>query len=258
MTIHYMLIHCILIHYMLIHCILIHCILIHYMLIHCILIHYMLIHCIGELVDDPAVGGGAGHDGTGEWYAHDEVPPTVMSMLKCFFVEMWPVLVSTMGIMGHRLKGNQRTVDPLPSKSFGPTTHQQMGSGSLTHEFTLPVYHRDAAGPGNTPRMTMAAGQSVKGRRMVVPYHLYMLQGLCDDYLTPARTLHGDALVQSFLKECGDMCGENNQQSSSGDSGSSLLPSLMALPELLSGCRVEKRGGKIYHLPAAAAPRARL
>lgn len=184
----------------------------------------------GELLDEPAVGGGAGHNGTGAWYADDHVPPSVVAMLRSFFDEMWPVMVSTMRVMA-KYRGNASS--PLPSKSFSPTTTDQMGVGPLTHEFELPDYTGAARG---------APGGALRGRRMVVPYHLYMLQGLCDNYLAPARAACGDGALASFLRECGDPQG-----------GDGRTPSLMELPELLSRCRVVKRGGKIYRAPAAAA-----
>ena len=69
-----------------------------------------------------------------------------------------------------------------------------MGRGPLTHEFAIPNY---AAGGHTAP--------FIIGRRMVVPYQLYMLQQLCDDYL-PARETLGHAELVAFLCECGDAC----------------------------------------------------
>ena len=198
----------------------------------------------GALVDDPTVGGGAGHDGVGSWYADDAVPPGVTAMLRCFFAEMWPVLTSTMRVMDGYPRGS--SASPLPSKSFSPTAPDQMGAGPLTHEFTLPDYAGAARG---------APGGALRGRRMVVPYHCYMLQNLCDGYLAPARAACGESELAAFLRECGDP-----QQEGTGEEAGNArarrgqrqqhTPSLMELPELIARCRVVKRGGKIYRAPA--------
>ena len=100
---------------------------------------------------------------------------------------------------------------------------------------------------------------------MVVPYQLYMMQRLCDDYLLPAREVLGDTELASFLRECGDTCAPGasgtggatgsgaNAEGVGGSSSSGVrAPSLMQLPQLMSGCRVEKRGGHLYWAADAA------
>ena len=108
----------------------------------------------------------------------------------------------------------------------------------LTHEFQLPLYApAPARGGGGEPGGGGGGVVSVlKGRRMVVPYQIWMLQGLCGGTLGPAREAHGDAAIADFMRVCGDA-------PAAGPAGS---PSIMDLPGLLQDCRVEKRGGRIY------------
>lgn len=107
---------------------------------------------------------------------------------------------------------------PLPGKSFNASHPDQTGSGPLVHDFTLPF---DAAGkPG---------GAASRGRRMVVPHQVWMLQRL-----EGALPL-GDPRLAGLLRPL-----RGGEQ-------------LLGLPALLRDCRLLKRGGRLYPLRAAAA-----
>jgi hypothetical protein len=140
-----------------------------------------------------------------EWLTDDEVPPTVLPLLQCFVHEMWPVLKSTCRAVKRYVGG--RAGVPLPGKSFNAESFDQMGWGPLTHSFSLPF---DARGqPG-----------SCTDTRMVVPYHIWMLQRVEETVLMDEA-----GALPSFLRALQD--------------GSELLD----LPQLLDGCRVRKLRG---------------
>ena len=82
--------------------------------------------------------------------------------------------------------------------------------GPLTHEFTLPFGENGEVG-----------GLSM-GRRMVIPYQVWMLQRL-EDCMRPPVAVS----VLRMLERVG---------------GTEML----RLSELLDGCRLRKEGGKLY------------
>lgn len=165
----------------------------------------------------------------GDWLQLDVVPETILPLLQVFFDEFWPVLRSTCGVVTRYLR-EERAADnqaPLPGKSFGPSSFDQHRGGPLTHCFSLPF---DEVGrPG---------GRST-GRRLVIPYQIWMLQRIEEMSLR-----NGDAVPRlmpllSRLRDGVD---------------------LLHLPDLLDGCRVRKEGGRIYPNVSARRdpPRSRL
>ena len=159
----------------------------------------------GQLVGRPATSDG------GAWLEDDALPKTLLPVLGMFFDEMWPVLRDA----AHRLtdfiasdaheKGGE-----LPGKTFIATPGfeaLQTGDGPLTHEFTI---------------------QGVTGRRMVVPYQIWMLQR-----------------IEAVLSAC--TAGPEGRKAVEG-----LLDAfpggreLLELDALLAGCRVRKEGALLY------------
>ncbi len=154
----------------------------------------------GALVGRPANSDGA------DWLPDDTIPETLLPVVAVFFEEMWPVLVSAMERLtafiasdahepGGELPGKTFFADP----SFGDI---QTGDGPLTHEYSL---------------------GEVTGRRMVVPYQMWML-GRLHAVLEAAEC----AAVEAMLEE---------------------IPSaveLVNLGELLAGCRVVKKDARLY------------
>merc|ERR1712039_114520 len=99
----------------------------------------------------------------------------------------------------------------LPSKSFSPHSYDQSGFGPLIHDFTLPF---DKEGK---------LGGEVTGRRMVIPYQIWMLQRL-EGTLQCLDAASARAFLEQF------------------DGASDLT----SLPALLARCRVNKVGGTIF------------
>ena len=158
----------------------------------------------GELVGRPATSHG------GEWLADDGIPDTLVPLLAVFFEEMWPVLDSTIERTTAFIASEEHERGAeLPAYTFhaspGFEAHQQ--SGALSHRFTL---------------------GGVEEQRMVVPYHLWMLQRLADPLRASLDSDPGRTSVRELLES---------------------LPGGTALLELddrLSGCRVRKEGGRIF------------
>jgi glutathione S-transferase len=168
----------------------------------------------GELVPRPATSHG------GEWLADDAVPETLLAVLAVFFDEMWPVLASTLErVRSFVASGDHAPGDELPGKTFTPTPGfeaLQTGDGPLTHDFAI-------------------GGR--RGRRMVLPYHVWMLQRLAAALRGCRRTPAGDAAIEAMLGRL--------------DGGRALLD----LDAKLAGCRVRKQGGRIFSAsPAGAEP----
>ena len=141
------------------------------------------------------VGKIACSDG-GEWLANDTVPETLFPLLDVFFDEMWPCLQASVEALRQYLNSPRHSAGAeLPGKSFFATPGfeaLQRESGPLTHAFCL---------------------HSARGRRMVAPYHVWMLQRL----------------------EAG-----TNPETRIGRHG------IDSLSALLLGCRVRKQGGRIF------------
>merc|ERR1712008_75630 len=130
--------------------------------------------------------------------------------LQVFFIEFWPVLVSTCSVLTSYIQdGRQGAL--LPGKSFGPDSAAQHGNGRLTHTFSLPFGAKGK--PGGVSH----------GRRYVNPYHIWMLQRV-DAAMKESDT----EMLRAFLEQI--------------DNGIELFQ----LPALLRGCRVRKDGGLIY------------
>jgi len=153
----------------------------------------------GELIGRPATSDG------GAWLEDDVIADTLLPVLQVFFDEMWPVLVHSAEVLTQYIASDAHVRGgELPGKTFTATPgfiDEQTGEGALTHEFEL-------------------AG--VRGRRMVVPYQIWMLQR-----------------IESVLAAC--TAGEAGREAVAG-----LLshfergPELLELGKLLAGCRVRK------------------
>ena len=154
----------------------------------------------GELIGRPANSDGAA------WLPDDTVPESLLPVVAVFFEEMWPVLVSAIERLtafiasdahepGSELPGKTFFADP----SFGDI---QSGDGPLTHEYSL---------------------GGVRGRRMVVPYQVWMLCRL-EKVLARADRQPLETLLEKI------------------PNGASLL----GLGELLAGCRVVRQDARLY------------
>ena len=98
----------------------------------------------------------------------------------------------------------------LPGKSFFASPgfeEHQTGEGALTHEFRL---------------------GGVSGRRMVVPYQIWMLQRLEEAIARCAASVSGRKALEDLLGRF-----EGGQE-------------LLDVGVLLAGCRVRKQGGLLY------------
>lgn len=159
----------------------------------------------GELVGRPATSHG------GEWLPNDEIPDTLQPILGVFFNEMWPVLESTIERTTAFIESDAHTKgNELPAYTFhaSPGFEEAQGSdGPLNHEFEI---------------------GGVRERRMVVPYHLWMLQRIADVITTASETDGRRDALAGLIESVG------------GD------PGLLDLESRLAGCRVRKEGGRIF------------
>jgi glutathione S-transferase len=159
----------------------------------------------GSLVGKPATSHG------GAWLPDDEVPDSLLPVLQVFFDEMWPVLKTSMQTLTRYLKSDSHSdAVELPGKTFGagPGFQElQTGSGPLTHEFEL---------------------RGVRGRRMVLPYQIWMLQRLADVLHDCAGDANGKGRIDALLNRVnGGM-------------------ELWELDDRLSGCRVRREHNRIF------------
>ncbi|MCH2171946.1 glutathione S-transferase C-terminal domain-containing protein [Myxococcota bacterium] len=156
------------------------------------------------------VGRVANTDG-GEWLPDDAIPETLMPLLQVFFQEMWPVLSDASAVLGAYIASDAHRPDgELPGKTFTATPgfeEQQTGEGPLTHPFEI---------------------GGIRSRRMVVPYQIWMLQrlngALGRSLATPTGRSAVTGLVEPFER------GEE----------------LLAMDDLLAGCKVRKRGARLF------------
>ena len=159
----------------------------------------------GELV------GRVANSDEGAWLPGDELPEALLPVLGVFFEEMWPVLVDALDRLTAYVASDQHAPGgELPGKTFIATPGfeaLQTGDGALTHEFEI---------------------GGVKGRRMVVPYHAWML-GRLQAALAPCLDTPGGQ------KALGELLAEFPRG-----------PELLELPRLLAGCSVRKEGGLLY------------
>ncbi len=159
----------------------------------------------GELVARPATSHG------GQWMSDDTLPDTLLDVLNVFFREMWPVLESSLERVGAFVASGELGAErELPGKTFTPTPGfeaLQTGDGPLTHEFEI---------------------GGVRERRMVLPYHVWMLQRVSDALRACTASAAGRDAVQGMLSQL--------------DGGTALLD----LDQKLAGCRVRKIGGRLF------------
>ena len=159
----------------------------------------------GELISREAVSDGA------QWLPDDQVAASLLPVIGVFFEEMWPVLRSAAEKLSAYIASDAHSLgDELPGKTFTATPGfeaLQTGEGALTHSFEI---------------------QGVSGRRMVVPYQIWMLQRL-EGVLRQARaTSEGDQAIARFLAQWPNG------------------PQLLDLSEMLKTCRVKKKGARLY------------
>ena len=159
----------------------------------------------GELVGRPATRDG------GKWLPDDEVPASLDALIAVFFEEMWPMLLSTIerttafiASDAHEPRGE------LPGKTFTvdlPWYEHQTGDGALTHDFEI---------------------GGIKARRMVTPYHIWMLQRLAAVLETATASDTGRESVAAWL----------DRFPRGGE--------LLELDERLDGCRIRKEGARLF------------
>ncbi|MBW2389729.1 MAG: glutathione S-transferase C-terminal domain-containing protein, partial [Deltaproteobacteria bacterium] len=160
--------------------------------------------------DGNLVGRTATSD-AGQWLPDDEIPETLLPILEVFFEEMWPVLESSAAVLTRYIQSDaHKPGGELPGKTFTATPGfeaLQTDEGALTHSFAI---------------------GDVTGRRMVIPYQIWMLQRIEPVLAKAVATTSGResvaALIGRFTR------------------GSELL----RLGDLLKGCRVRKEGALLY------------
>ncbi len=159
------------------------------------------------------VGRPATSDG-GDWLADDAIPETLVPVLRVFFAEMWPVLASTARVVTAFIaSGAHGPGGELPGKTFFASPGfeaLQTGDGALTHEFAI---------------------GGVRGRRMVVPIQLWMLERVERVLASCTASAAGRSAVEAFLAGF-----EHGRE-------------LLALGALLAGCRVRKEGARLFSAP---------
>lgn len=161
----------------------------------------------GELVGRPANGDGA------EWLEGDRVADSLKPVIAVFFEEMWPVLCSSMAVLGAFIASDAHEPGgELPGKTFTATPgffEHQTGNGALTHAFEI---------------------GGVRGRRMVIPYQIWMLQRVAEAVSRSCADATSRGSLASFLAKF-----EHGEE-------------LLGLGDLLEGCRVRKRGALLYSI----------
>jgi glutathione S-transferase len=159
----------------------------------------------GELVGRPANSDGA------EWLPDDRVPETLLPLLGVFFEEMWPVLKTTVARLRAFIASDAHEPGgELPGKTFTVTPgfeEHQSGDGALTLDFEI---------------------GGAKGRRMVVPYQVWMLQR-----------------IEAALRAC-TLSDEGRESVTALLSGFPAGAELLELGARLEGCRVRKQGALLY------------
>ncbi len=162
----------------------------------------------GALVGRPATSDG------GAWLAGDAVPDTLTPVLAIFFEEMWPVLRDAAAVLSDFIASDAHEPGgELPGKSFTATPEflaLQTGSGPLTHDYRI-------------------GGAS--GRRMVIPYQMWMLQRVERVLAECTASAAGRAAIEGLL---------------AGFEGG---PELLELDRILAGCRTRKEGGRLFSIP---------
>lgn len=163
----------------------------------------------GELVGRPATSDG------GARLPDDAVPETLLPVLGIFFEEMWPVLRDATAVLTNFIASDAHEPGgELPGKSFTATPDflaLQTGDGPLTHDFQV---------------------GGVAGRRMVVPYQMWMLGRIERVLARCTRTADGRAAIEELLGRF--------------ERG----PELLELDRILEGCRLRKQGGRLFSVPS--------
>jgi hypothetical protein len=161
----------------------------------------------GELIGRPATSDG------GRWLPEDRVPESLDALIAVFFDEMWPMLASTMEKTRAFIASDAHEPGgELPAKTFfadPPWIAHQTGDGALTHEFEI---------------------GGVRARRMVTPYHVWMLQRLAAVVNDATANAAGRQSVTRWLDDF-PRGGE-----------------LLELDERLRGCRVRKEGARLFSI----------
>ena len=162
----------------------------------------------GALVGRPATSDG------GAWLPDDAIPDTLRPVLAIFFEEMWPVLRDAAAVLTAYIASDaHQPGGELPGKSFTATPEflaLQTGDGPLTHEFRI---------------------GGVSGRRMVIPYQIWMLGRIERVLAACTADAAGRAAVEALLAEF-----EGGRE-------------LLELDRLLAGCRIRKEGGRLFSVP---------
>jgi glutathione S-transferase len=161
----------------------------------------------GELVARPATSDG------GEWLPDDTIAASLEPVLSVFFEEMWPVLKSAIDVLcAFVASAAHEPGGELPGKTFTATPGfeaHQTGDGALTHAFEI---------------------GGVRGRRMVIPYQIWMLQRLAAAIARSSDSPASRAALADFLGRF--------------EGGAELL----ALETRLAGCRVRKQGARLFSI----------
>ena len=159
----------------------------------------------GALVGRPATSDG------GAWLPDDEIPPTLLPVLAIFFEEMWPILTSSMEkLRAYIASADHEPGGEIPGKSFTATPGfeaAQQGDGALCHDFTV---------------------GGVRGRRMVLPYQVWMLQRVARALRDCTATSDGRTAIAKLL------------------AGFPAGPELLELDARLEGCALKKVGGRLF------------
>ena len=162
----------------------------------------------GALVGRPATSDG------GEWLPGDAIPDTLRPVLAIFFEEMWPVLRHAAAVLTDFIaSAAHEPGGELPGKSFIATPEflaLQTGDGPLTHEYRI---------------------GDVSGRRMVIPYQMWMLGRVERVLAACTADAAGRAAVEELL---------------AGFGGG---PELLELGRILAGCRIREEGGRLFSVP---------
>ena len=160
---------------------------------------------------EPRAVGRATSDG-GQWLDGRRDPRHAAPPCSpIFFDEMWPVLRSSAEKLTAFIASDaHEDGGEVPGKTFTATPGfeaHQTGDGALTHPFEI---------------------RGVRGRRMVVPYQIWMLQRLERVLAACTASESGRAEVEGLLSQFA--CGTE----------------LLELGGLLAGCRVRKEGARLF------------
>lgn len=167
-----------------------------------------------SLDDDGRLVARVANSDGGEWLEDDAIPESLAPVLTVFFEEMWPVLAeATERLRAFVASPLHERGGELPGKTFTATpgfVEHQTGEGPLTQRFAI---------------------GGIEGRRMVVPYQMWMLGRI---EAAMADCLAKEARAASLAAWLGGFPG-----------GDAFLP----LGPRLDGARVLKRGGRLFSAP---------